>query len=343
MAILLTFTGFNDPYFKGLVGQEEQLGPVLYLLSARSFDRVFLFSTPNTEEITVETKNAITSLHPGVVVEILDVPLDDPTDYVAILRGLRKHVQNIQENYRDGTYYGTVASGTPQMHACWVLLAASGEIPGGLLHVRPPRFVTKDRPPVTEIDLTSREFPVVRSQIAASSVVDNGVVDIESAITKLGIVGDHSTMRQALEIGAMPAPSNAPILILGETGTGKELFARFVHQLSGRQIDRFIAINCAAIPMDLVESTLFGHKKGAFTGATTDQIGKFDLADEGTLFLDEIGELPLPAQAKLLRVLQDGLVEPVGGKRPHKADVRIVAATNMESPSLRPLVILNMA
>ena len=186
MAILLTFTGFNDPYFKGLVGQEEQLGPVLYLLSARSFDRVFLFSTPNTEEITVETKNAITSLHPGVAVEILDVPLDDPTDYVAILRGLRKHVQNIQENYRDGTYYGTVASGTPQMHACWVLLAASGEIPGGLLHVRPPRFVTKDRPPVTEIDLTSREFPVVRSQIAASSVVDNGVVDIESAIQKMG-------------------------------------------------------------------------------------------------------------------------------------------------------------
>jgi transcriptional regulator with PAS, ATPase and Fis domain len=137
-------------------------------------------------------------------------------------------------------------------------------------------------------------------------------------------------MLKALDIGAMLAPSMVPILITGETGTGKELFARYVHALSGRPQDTFIAVNCAAIPEDLVESILFGHKKGSFTGAVNDQAGKFDAANKGTLFLDELGELPLAAQAKLLRVLQDGIVKPIGQTKGHAVDVRIVAATNRE-------------
>jgi transcriptional regulator with GAF, ATPase, and Fis domain len=136
-------------------------------------------------------------------------------------------------------------------------------------------------------------------------------------------------------MGAMLAPSHAPILIFGETGTGKELFARFIHRLSGRARETFVVVNCAAIPEDLVESLLFGHKKGAFTGAINDQVGKFDIADKGTLFLDELGDLPLSTQAKLLRVFEDGLVEPLGQARPHKVDVRIVGATNR---NLRKLV-----
>jgi transcriptional regulator with GAF, ATPase, and Fis domain len=136
-------------------------------------------------------------------------------------------------------------------------------------------------------------------------------------------------------MGAMLAPSQAPILIFGETGTGKELFARYIHRLSGRPRETFVAVNGAAIPEDLVESLLFGHKKGAFTGAINNQVGKFDTADKGTLFLDEIGELSLPAQAKLLRVLQDGMIEPLGQTKSHKVDVRIVGATNRD---LRKLV-----
>jgi len=330
MDVLLTFTGFHDPYFKGLVGQEEQPGPILSLLTARSFDQVILFSTPKTDQVTLETQDAISALYPEIDINILDMPLDDPTDYAGILKGLREHVREIQETLTDATFFVAVASGTPQMHACWFLLCAAGEIPARLLHVRPPHFVTKERPLVSEIDLTSNEFPIVRSQLGVLSADEDISVDWEAAVNQLGIVGDHPNMRQALEVGAMLAPSNAPILIFGETGTGKELFARLIHRLSGRPKDKFIAINCAAIPEDLVESILFGHKKGAFTGASSDQTGKFDSADGGTLFLDELGDLPLPVQAKLLRVLQDGLVEPIGAQKPHKVDVRVIAATNRD-------------
>jgi len=220
------------------------------------------------------------------------------------------------------------------MHACWVLLTASGEIPARILHVRPPHFVTKQHPLVTEVDLSSREFPTVRFQ-DVSIPVEESQADVDSVRVQLGIVGDHSAMQRSLEMGAMLAPSQAPVLIFGETGTGKELFARYIHRLSGRPRETFVAVNCAAIPEDLVESLLFGHKKGAFTGAINDQVGKFDTADKGTLFLDELGELPMPAQAKLLRVLQDGLVEPIGQAKAHKVDVRIVGATNRD---LRKLV-----
>ncbi len=334
MDVLLTFTGFHDPYFKGLVDQEEQPGPILSLLSARSFDHIFLFDTPSTQRVTQETKDAIAKLHRHGEVHVLEVNLDDPTNYKDIFKGLRTHLQQIIEAFPSANFFIAVASGTPQMHACWVLLTASGEIPARILHVRPPHFVTKENPLVSEVDLSSREFPTVRSQAGLIPIEENEV-DFDSARIQLGIVGDHPAMQRALEIGAMLAPSQAPILILGETGTGKELFARFIHRLSGRIRETFVAVNCAAIPEDLVESLLFGHKKGAFTGAITDQVGKFDAADKGTLFLDELGELPLAAQAKLLRVLQDGLVEPIGQTKSHKVDVRIVGATNRD---LRKLV-----
>ena len=330
MDVLLTFTGFHDPYAVGLVGHEEQPGPILSLAGARTFDQIILFSTPNAEKNTTATEKALRSLHRGVKVEVRNFPLADPTDYVAILRNLRAHLQDICEAVPQAQFFIAVASGTPQMHACWVLLAASGEIPAHLLHIRPPRFVSKDHPLVSEVDLTSPDFPLVRTNIGVFEVADIPPPDVETALRKIGIVGDHPAMRNALEVGATLAPSTVPMLILGETGTGKDLFARFVHQLSGRPSDRFVPLNCAAIPKDLVESILFGHKRGAFTGALHDQTGKFDQAHGGTLFLDELAELPLPTQAKLLRVLQDGVVEPLGAKNSHKVDVRIIAATNQD-------------
>ncbi|MCF6158434.1 MAG: sigma-54-dependent Fis family transcriptional regulator [wastewater metagenome] len=329
MNILLTFTGFHDPYAKGLIGEEEQPGPILSLLSAKTFNHVVLFSTINTEKNTSDTEVVIKKLFPNTGIEVRQLLLNDPTNYIAILKGLRHHTRTIFENFQTANYFVAVASGTPQMHACWVLLVASGEIPACILHVRPPKFVSKDYQIVSEIDLTLPDFPIVRSNVF-NVETDDVSFDVSVAIKKLGIVGDHPSIYKSIETAATLAQSNIPILILGETGTGKEVFAKFVHLLSGRSSDLFIPINCATIPENLVESVLFGHKKGAFTGAINDQSGKFDQADGGTLFLDELGELPLSMQAKLLRVLQDGIIEPIGAKKSHKVNVRIVAATNKD-------------
>jgi DNA-binding NtrC family response regulator len=143
------------------------------------------------------------------------------------------------------------------------------------------------------------------------------------------IVGRHPRLRAALHLLERVAPMETTVLLLGDSGTGKELFARALHSLSGRQ-GAFVALNCAAIPEALLENELFGHERGAFTGADRRQEGRFEAAKGGTLFLDEIGELPLGVQAKLLRVLEDRVVERIGGGRAEKVDVRLVAATNRD-------------
>ena len=145
-----------------------------------------------------------------------------------------------------------------------------------------------------------------------------------------GIVGQSEALRQVLLQVALVAPADSTVLIIGETGTGKELIARSIHDQSRRSAKPFIAVNCAALPESLVESELFGHEKGAFTGALSRKPGKFELAHAGTLFLDEIGDLPLDAQAKLLRVLQDREVHRVGAIRGVPVNVRVVAATNQD-------------
>lgn len=298
------------------------------LLSVRSFTHIFIFDTPTTREISRLTKETVEVLYPDSEVHIRDTSLSEPTNYREIFSGIKNHSRLIFENYKSANFFISVASGTPQMHACWVLLAASGEIPAKILHVRPPRFVTKHLPLVSEVDLSSDEFPSVRFK-SSSVCNEEDQVDVDSVREQLGIIGDHPAMLKALDTGAMLATSPAPILITGETGTGKELFARYVHALSDRERGVFVTVNCAAIPEGLVESILFGHKKGAFTGAIEDRVGKFESANRGTLFLDELGELPLLTQAKLLRVLQENIVEPVGEVKGRSIDVRIVAATNV--------------
>jgi two-component system nitrogen regulation response regulator NtrX len=146
------------------------------------------------------------------------------------------------------------------------------------------------------------------------------------------MVGESYVMAQLREQVAMAAPTNGRVLIFGENGTGKELVARSIHTLSRRRGGPFVEVNCAAIPEELIESELFGHVKGAFTGAVADRRGKFEVADGGTLFLDEIGDMSLKTQAKVLRALQEQVVEPVGGTSGVKVDVRILAATNKDLP-----------
>lgn len=144
------------------------------------------------------------------------------------------------------------------------------------------------------------------------------------------IVGEHESMKRVGAALQRIAPTDTTVLLLGESGTGKELFARALHRLSPRADEAFVAINCAAIPETLVETELFGHEKGAFTGANARKLGKFELAHRGTIFLDEIGEIPLPVQSKILRVLEERAFERVGGVQTIQVDVRIVAATNRD-------------
>jgi two-component system NtrC family response regulator len=144
------------------------------------------------------------------------------------------------------------------------------------------------------------------------------------------IIGKNARMQEIYQLIEKVAPTSASVLITGESGTGKELVARAIHINSPREKDPFISVNCAALPETLLESELFGHERGAFTGATSMRKGRFELADTGTLFLDEIGDIPLPLQAKLLRVLQERNFERVGGVKPIKVNVRIITATNRD-------------
>jgi formate hydrogenlyase transcriptional activator len=148
------------------------------------------------------------------------------------------------------------------------------------------------------------------------------------------IIGESPALKTALELVSVVAPTNSSVLIMGETGTGKELIARAIHNLSGRRERAFVKLNCAAIPLGLLESELFGHEKGAFTGAIAQKTGRFELADKGTLFLDEVGDIPLELQAKLLRILQEQEFERLGSTRTHKVDVRLIAATHRDLASM---------
>ena len=164
-------------------------------------------------------------------------------------------------------------------------------------------------------------------------LVSPPVPGLDDALQELGIYVGSAVLRHAAERAGIAAGSHLPVLLLGETGSGKERFAHLIHRLSPRFQKNLVAINCAAIPKDLAESYLFGHMKGAFTGAICDKKGMFEFADQNTLFLDEIGDLTLDVQAKLLRVIQDGAVQRLGSMTPRQVDVRIIAATNRDLKS----------
>lgn len=182
------------------------------------------------------------------------------------------------------------------------------------------------------VDLDHLEHLLKRA-IERQQLLRENIVLKEEYARRFGfprIIGEHASMREIARQMQAIAPTNSTVLLLGDSGTGKELFARAIHQLSPRSARSFVALNCAAIPETLIENELFGHERGAFTGADSRQIGKFELAHGGTIFLDEIGELPLPVQAKLLRMLESGSVQRLGSTAESKVDVRIVAATNRD-------------
>ncbi|HXM10497.1 MAG TPA: sigma 54-interacting transcriptional regulator [Terriglobales bacterium] len=183
---------------------------------------------------------------------------------------------------------------------------------------------------VSPVENYDGDFPLAVINPSSNSLTE--VMCAEDEMNSIagfqGIVGQSSALREVLQQVEMVAGTDSTVLVEGETGTGKELIAYAIHNASQRYGRAFIKLNCAAIPLDLLESELFGHEKGAFTGAIAQTIGRFEMADKGTLFLDEVGDIPPASQTKLLRVLQEQEFERLGSGRTHKVDVRLVAATN---------------
>jgi two-component system nitrogen regulation response regulator NtrX len=177
---------------------------------------------------------------------------------------------------------------------------------------------------------TDRLLVTVRNALSHAVLIGENERLREVAASRYAMVGESPALKVVRELVARVGPTNARVLITGENGTGKELVARALHEASSRRNRAFVEVNCAAIPSELIESELFGHVKGSFTGAFSDRAGKFEQADGGTLFLDEIGDMSLPAQSKLLRVLQEGVVTRIGGAKSIHVDVRVIAATNKD-------------
>jgi two-component system, NtrC family, nitrogen regulation response regulator NtrX len=177
---------------------------------------------------------------------------------------------------------------------------------------------------------TDRLLVTVRNALAHAELLDQNTRLREVTESRFTMVGKSPALQRVRDLIVRVGPTNARVLITGDNGTGKELVARALHDASPRRERPFIEVNCAAIPSELIESELFGHMKGSFTGAVSDRAGKFEQADGGTLFLDEVGDMSLSAQAKLLRVLQEGVVTRIGGSKSIQVDVRVLAATNKD-------------
>ncbi len=212
-----------------------------------------------------------------------------------------------------------------QVDAQVVLISGHGNIESAVRAIKLGAFDFVEKPLSLEKTVLVVRNALRQRRLEMENLALRARVDRHEAM-----VGESYAIRQLREQVAMAAPTNGRVLIYGENGTGKELVARTIHALSRRRNSAFVEVNCAAIPEDLIESELFGHVRGAFTGAVAERRGKFELADGGTIFLDEIGDMSLKTQAKVLRVLQEQTMEPVGGTTTIRVDARVLAATNKD-------------
>ena len=328
MRILLTFTGVHDPFAEISGASEMVAGPVLTVSSARQFDRIHLFSTPATAENSTQTKAELQKRNKSLTVEICDVPLKDPASRLGISNQLRSRFKKLYKKNPVAEYFICVSSGISHVDASWLMLVAGGEIHARILQACTAKFVRAGPGRVTEIDFTNPHAPQIRPFGAAPE--EAGPCDFQLLSDDLCLVGDHTLFLRELKTAFSMAEYDCPILLLGETNTGKEAFARLIHCASKRAAKPFITVHCAAVTADPIESRLFGHAPDAFTGASQDDKGCFAQADGGTLFMDALDGLPAPCHAKLLRALEHGKIQRLGDDRESSVNVRVIAATSVD-------------
>lgn len=303
-------------------GDQVGVGPIAQAFDAREFDDAILLSdyerrlvTPYLKWLRSRTKSRV---------EVIDEKLTGPTNlgeiYAAAVRGIQR-AKDVGGPDPSLTFH--LSPGTPAMAAVWILLGKT-RFPAELIESSRDHGV---RTVPIPFDISADFIPdLLREQ--DERLRNSSAAEAPEAPEFADIIHSSRVMTRLIERSRRVALRNVPVLIEGESGTGKEMLARAIHRASPRSKGEFVAVNCGAIPSELIESELFGHEKGAFTDAKQARKGYFEAAIGGTLFLDEIGELPGPAQVKLLRVLQDGEIVRVGTTKPLKVDVRIIAATN---------------
>jgi DNA-binding NtrC family response regulator len=298
------------------------LGPVAQALQTGRFSRLELICDCMPDEVAPYLAWLKDQSEKPVIPHY--VTLASPIDFGAIYQHARQVVAETMASQQKGhglTFH--LSPGTPAMAAVWIILAKT-RFPAELIESSIQYGVRTASVP---FDIAADFLPDLLDR--PDRELERLTVGLSPAAPEFSaIIYQSPTMQRAIARARRAAPRSIPVLIEGESGTGKELLARAIHQASPRRDRRFITVNCGAIAPDLVESELFGHEKGAFTGAAAQRRGYFEAAHTGTLFLDEVGELPKPAQVKLLRALQEGEVTRVGATAPTAVDVRILAATN---------------
>lgn len=327
MRVLVSWIGTADLDASERLDRQD-VGPVASAIKAAPFDHVWLLA--NQEEARVARYEFwLTSHTPtDTRVEIERLELRNPANFEEIYEVVTRVLDQKLSDVRgkpELTFH--ISPGTPAMAAIWVIL--------GKTRYR-AELIQSSRQ--MGIETVSLPFDISMSRAFFSDVVRRSddilanlsMGEVHGPAQFGDIIYQGAAMRRLVTRAKQAALRSVPVLIEGESGTGKELLARAIHQESARSQKAFQVVNCGAIPEELVESELFGHVRGAFTGAVKDKVGYFEAADNGTLFLDEISELPLPSQVKLLRGLQEGEVRRVGGTKTIKVDVRIIAASNRD-------------
>jgi DNA-binding NtrC family response regulator len=303
-------------------------GPILRLLDQDEarYEALWILTIPAGEKPAQDLARAAHEKSPRVDIRVLEV--DDPSDYRKLFRALGPLAGAAKRAFPPDAWAIDVllSAGTPQAQALWVILVQAGILPARMLQVIPAIFVGKTHPrAVREVRLDVEGFPEIRA-------LRDEVVRLraEARARSAAIVGESEPMGLVAQRVARVAATDVPVLVLGETGTGKELVARAIHESSARARGPFIAENCGVFTEGVLQSELFGHEAGAFTGAAARRRGVFEQAAGGTLLLDEVGELAPRVQASLLRVLADGTLRRVGGEGRLQVDVRVVAATHRD-------------